>query len=163
MDDLIEKYPSLFAHTDKWSAATRAEPIGCYGIECDLGWKDILSSLCFMIDQHERNIKARDDYSWKEYGEPTREAYYYKPVKFTQIKEKFGGLTIYYDGGDDYVRGLVGMAECWSRKVCEMCGEMGKPTKGGWIKILCDKCLNKNKRLDALQKLSDLDQEMGLT
>lgn len=154
---LVEKYPDLFVNINN-----KNEPIGCNGIECHSGWYDILSSLCFMIDQHERNIKSRNDFSWTEYGEPTQEAWRYKPVKFTQIKEKFGGLTIHYEGGNDYVRGLVGMAECWSRKVCEMCGEPGKSTKDGWIKVLCDKCLNKTKRLEALQRLSDLDQEMGL-
>jgi len=139
MNDLYEKYPNLFINKDN-----KNEPIGCYGIECGDGWYEILSSLCFMIAQHERNMKDRNDYHWKEYGEPTEEFYHYKPVRFTQIKEKFGGLTIYYDGGNEYVRGLVGMAGCWSYNTCEKCGEKGSKRGKGWIKVLCDKCDNKN-------------------
>jgi hypothetical protein len=32
-----------------------------------------------------------------------------------QVKEKFGKLRFYYEGGDDVVRGLVLMAEVLSR------------------------------------------------
>ena len=153
MNELFEKYPNLFVNKDN-----KNEPIGCFGIECDDGWKEILSSLCFMIAQHERNIEGSNKYLISQNREPVE----YEPVKFTQIKEKFGGLTIYYDGGNEYVRGLVGMAGCWSYNTCEKCGEKGSKRGKGWITVLCDKCDNKGKRLEALQRLSDLDQELGL-
>lgn len=153
MNELFEKYPDMFINKDN-----KNEPIGCFGIECDDGWKEILSSLCFMIAQHERNIEGNNKYLISQNREPVE----YEPVKFTQIKEKFGGLTIYYDGGNEYVRGLVGMAGCWSYNTCEMCGEKGSKRGKGWITVLCDKCDNKGKRLEALQRLSDLDQELGL-
>ena len=54
------------------------------------------------------------------------------------------------------------MAECWSYKSCERCGEKGSKRGKGWITVLCDQCDNKEKRLEALQRLSDLDQELGL-
>ena len=152
-DSLYEKYPNLFVNKDN-----KNEPIGCYGIECSGGWDEILSSLCFMIAQHERNIEGNNKYLISQNREPVE----YEPVKFTQIKEKFGGLTIYYDGGNEYVRGLVGMAGCWSYNTCEKCGEKGSKRVKGWITVLCDKCDNKGKRLEALQRLSDLDQELGL-
>jgi hypothetical protein len=60
--------------------------------------------------------------------------------KFDQIKEKFGGLRAYYSGGNDYIRGLVTMAETMSYKTCEMCGNKGKPNKSGWITTLCQEC-----------------------
>ena len=153
MNELFEKYPNLFVNKDN-----KNEPIGCFGIECDDGWKEILSSLCFMIAQHERNIEGSNKYLISQNREPVE----YEPVKFTQIKEKFGGLTIYYDGGNEYVRGLIGMAGCWSYNTCEKCGEKGSKRGKGWITVLCDKCDNKGKRLEALQRLSDLDQELGL-
>ena len=153
MNELIEKYPNLFVNKDN-----KNEPIGCYGIECNDGWKEILSSLCFMIAQHERNIEGNNKYLISQNREPVE----YEPVKFTQIKEKFGGLRVYYYGGNEYVRGLVGMAECWSYNTCEKCGEKGSKRGKGWITVLCDKCDNKGKRLEALQRLSDLDQELGL-
>lgn len=132
---LYDKYPSLFIDKDK----SITESCMGWGCEHDDGWFDILNNLCHRIIQHERNLKYANDYHWKEYGEPTREYYYYKPVKFTQIKEKFGGLTIYHDGGDDYISGLIDMAESISFTVCEVCGDKGEPNKEGWIKTTCDK------------------------
>lgn len=112
-----------------------------FGIECGDGWYEILSSLCFLINQHERNIQGQTEYKQKE--NPDYTSGYY-PVIFQQIKEKFGGLRVYYGGGDDYVDGLVSMAEAWSYKTCEVCGERGKPNKSGWIVTLCDNCRGKN-------------------
>ena len=133
---IYEKYPSLFANVGK----SAMESCMAFGIECGDGWYDILSSLCFMIAQHERNIEGNNKYRISQNEKPVE----YYPVKFDQIKEKFGGLRVYFSGGDDYVEGLVGMAECWSFKTCETCGERGEPTKGGWIMTLCDNCRNKN-------------------
>lgn len=59
-------------------------------------------------------------------------------VVAVQVKEKFGGLRFYYDGGDEYISGLSSMAESMSYVTCEVCGSAGKPNSGGWIKTLCD-------------------------
>lgn len=59
-------------------------------------------------------------------------------VVVQQIKEKFGGLRFYYEGGDDYVSGVVDMAESWAGKTCETCGSLGTRRSGGWIRTLCD-------------------------
>jgi hypothetical protein len=56
-----------------------------------------------------------------------------------QIKEKFGGLRFYYQGGDEYIGGLVSMAESWAGIACEDCGGIGKRRGGGWVRTLCDK------------------------
>jgi hypothetical protein len=89
-----------------------------------------------MIAQHERNIEGNNKYRISQNQEPVE----YEPFRFTQIKEKFGGLTVYYYGGDEYTRGLIGMAGCWSYKTCERCGEKGTADRKGWIKVLCEKC-----------------------
>mgnify|MGYP001466775966 CR=1 FL=1 len=60
-------------------------------------------------------------------------------IRVEQIKEKFGGLRFYYQGGDDYIDGMVTMAETWASSVCEKCGDRGKRRQGGWIRTLCDK------------------------
>lgn len=60
-------------------------------------------------------------------------------VVATQVKEKFGTLRFYYSGGDDYVFGLVAMAEAMSASTCEECGDPGTETTGGWIKVRCQK------------------------
>jgi hypothetical protein len=59
-------------------------------------------------------------------------------ISVAQIKEKFGGLRFYYDGGDDHISGMVTMAEVWAGRTCETCGERGKQRGGGWIRTLCD-------------------------
>ncbi len=136
---LFEKYPDLFSNKDKDIMTSCM----AWGIECGNGWFDILSSLCWMIKQHEENKNG-----WKKYlqdNEPERlnEVTEYFPVRFDQIKEKFGGLRIYFSGGDEYVEGLIAMAESISYKLCEVCGDRGSPNDGGWISTLCDNCRNK--------------------
>lgn len=133
MNELYDKYPSLFSLKE-----SKNEPIGAYGIECGDGWFEILSSLCFMIAQHERNIEGNNKYLEKQ--NRADEIVAYEPFRFTQIKEKFGGLRIYYYGGNEYIRGLIGMAESWSYHTCEKCGQKGKPDKRGWIMTLCESC-----------------------
>jgi hypothetical protein len=58
-------------------------------------------------------------------------------VTLDQVKEKFGTLRFYYTGGDDYISGLVSMAESMSGVTCEECGKPGTSTGGGWIKTAC--------------------------
>ena len=58
-------------------------------------------------------------------------------VTLDQVKEKFGTLRFYYTGGDDYISGLVSMAESMSGVTCEECGKPGTSTRGGWIKTAC--------------------------
>lgn len=63
---------------------------------------------------------------------------YVPRVKVAQIKEKFGGLRFYYDGGDDVVYGMVTMTESWASRTCETCGAKGHQRGGGWVRTLCD-------------------------
>jgi hypothetical protein len=137
---LFEKYPNLFSNRTK----TPMESCMSWGCEIGNGWYDILSSLCWMIKQHEDNISERIRIRNKVGTQNDKEDLDYFPVKFDQIKEKFGGLRVYFSGGDNYIEGLVGMAESFSYKICEECGEKGKPNEGGWISTLCEKCRNKS-------------------
>lgn len=59
-------------------------------------------------------------------------------IEIQQIKEKFGGLRFYYDGGDDEISGMVRMAESWAANSCETCGNKGERRSGGWVRTLCD-------------------------
>lgn len=59
-------------------------------------------------------------------------------ITVLQIKEKFGGLRFYYQGGDAEVHGMVTMAEAWAGFSCEVCGERGERRNSGWIRTLCD-------------------------
>ena len=132
-NQLFEKYPDLFSNKDK----DIMHSCMAWGIECNNGWYDIISSVCWMIKQHENNIKWQTEY--KQKTDPDYQSDYF-PVKFDQVKEKYGGLRLYFSGGDEYVEGLVSMGEAMSYKVCEVCGNKGEPNKGGWISTLCQEC-----------------------
>lgn len=62
------------------------------------------------------------------------------PVTIAQIKEKFGGLRFYADGGDDHVHGMISFAESLSYNICENCWQKGESRAGGWVVTLCDEC-----------------------
>lgn len=94
------------------------------------GWWPILEHLCGQIQHH---VDWRNQQKEKfNRGEGCPQ------VIVEQIKEKFGGLRFYYQGGDDYVSGLVSMAETWAEHSCEDCGNLGERRSGGWIRTLCD-------------------------
>jgi hypothetical protein len=59
-------------------------------------------------------------------------------VVAVQIKEKFGTLRFYYNGGDSKIEGMVRLAESMSAVTCEECGKPGQQRSGGWIRTLCD-------------------------
>jgi len=64
-------------------------------------------------------------------------------VTLDQVKEKFGTLRFYYTGGDDYIRGMVTMAEAMSGCTCEGCGNPAKTHGPGWIRTICGPCEEK--------------------
>jgi hypothetical protein len=106
-----EKYPKMFS-----------QPYG--GFAVGEGWWPILQALCSNI-QHYLNWKNKDSEVVPQ-------------VVVAQIKEKFGGLRFYYDGGDAEISGMVRMAESWADASCEECGAPGRRRSGGWIRTLCD-------------------------
>jgi len=140
-NNLFEKYPKLFSNRTK----SPMESCMSWGCEIGNGWYDLLSSVCWRIFQHEQNLSDRIRIRSKNNQENDQSDLNYFPVKFYQIKEKIGGLRIYFSGGDDYVEGVIGMAEEMSYKICEECGNKGKPNKSGWITTLCNNCRNKDK------------------
>lgn len=94
------------------------------GFAVGAGWWPIIESLCANIQQY---------LDWKN-----REAEVVPQVVVEQIKEKFGGLRFYYQGGDDQISGMVRMAEAWAGHSCEDCGAPGTRRSGGWVRTLCD-------------------------
>ena len=115
---LEAKYPGMFS-----------KPYG--GICVGEGWWPIIEALCDQIHHHIRFKNEQRD-RWNR-GDGC------EPVTVLQIKEKFGGLRFYYEGGDPAIAGMVSMAESWAARSCEVCGNVGKSRSGGWIRTLCDK------------------------
>lgn len=59
--------------------------------------------------------------------------------KVTQVKEKFGGLRFYINGGSDEMYNKITEAEKLSHETCELCGKKGElRTKIRWFTTLCD-------------------------
>jgi hypothetical protein len=116
---LCKVYPKMMVNRNK----DMQETCMCWGFECGDGWFQLLNQLM-------GNIQSYID--WQN-----REEEVVRQVTLDQVKEKFGTLRFYYTGGDDFIRGLVAMAESMSGVICEECGKPGTSTGGGWIKTVC--------------------------
>lgn len=61
-----------------------------------------------------------------------------------QVKEKFGALRFYYDGGDAFIDGVISMLEACSCVTCEECARPGVLEGPGWLRTLCVSCRMQN-------------------
>jgi len=139
---LFEKYPEIFVQKD----LPMSQTCMCWGIECGDGWYNIIDALCGRIMGYNRNL------NWKiqrdiEDGK-AKESDLIPVIQATQVKEKFGGLRFYTNSTDEYIYGLISMAEGMSARTCEHCGNPGKQNNEGWIITLCDPC---RKEYDAVR------------
>ena len=73
-------------------------------------------------------------------------------VVATQVKEKFGDMRFYYDGGDQYTSGVIDLMENMTATTCDQCGGVGAKGGSGWISVKCAPC-----RLGFKQDLPDYD------
>lgn len=139
-NDIVSKlektYPKMF-------------PNGLGYISTGPGWWPIIEELCSAIETHtnwtnkrRKELLESNPYEAKIPNEVSQ-------VVVDQIKEKFGGLRFYYHGGDDFIRGLVRMAESWASKSCEQCGAPGVIRRGGWIRTLCDAHARNRETIDS--------------
>lgn len=67
----------------------------------------------------------------------------------TQVKEKFGGLRIYFHPGDssESLDHIVDSAETLAGALCEECGEPGICRRDlPWLKTLCDEHYEERKK-----------------
>lgn len=114
---LCNKYPEIFTHRHN-----KKQPI-YWGFECGDGWFELIDRLCGII---QNRIK---------YSPDTQQ------VVALQVKEKFGSLRFYYRGGDDYIRGAVELAEFYSGRICESCGNKSSIQNiNGWFTTRCENC-----------------------
>lgn len=143
---LREKYPLIFSQP------------------CDIsindGWFDIIDMLCNNIQHRIDNAVKQRQYAieWnQQVNDPENDwsdkssfikreerevPELVEQVVAKQIKEKFGTLRFYYDGGDEFIRGLDSMAASMSSVVCEVCGSPGSSRstkKQRWVLVLCDR------------------------
>ena len=123
---LYEKYPDIFRQKDLDKTVTAM----CWGISCGDGWYDLIDTLCENIQNRMMNVNR---------NKPKKEHLICEAV---QVKEKFGGLCFYTYGGDEYIDGLVSMAESMSYHICTECSKPSEKQDNnrGWIYTLCESC-----------------------
>jgi len=149
---LIEKYPKLFRDVPK----SPKETLMCFGCEHGDGWFDILDKLCGYITSLQESriyFLATKDAKTIEFHCPD--------VIFTQIKEKYGTLRVYWrfqindfeelttqskDPEDltkyvnlyaDAIDSAIDFCEYLSSQTCEITGKPGKLYTQGWCVTLC--------------------------
>ena len=121
---LCEKYPEIFRNR---YASMNESPM-YWGFDCGDGWYDLIDTLCKNIQHH---------IDWKnKYPQPDDEEV--EQVVAAQVKEKFGGLSFYFTGGNETIGGMVTMAQSMSYHICEVCGNSGKLRTRAWMRTLCD-------------------------
>jgi hypothetical protein len=121
-EQLCKNYPKMMVNRN----LPMTETCMCWGFDCGDGWYNILNQLMGNIQHH---------IDWKN-----RNGEVVPQVTLDQVKEKFGTLRFYYTGGDEYIHGMVAMAEAMSGVTCEGCGNVGERKGGGWIHTYCEPC-----------------------
>lgn len=157
-DALCTKYPKLFRDRH----ADMSQTCMCWGFDCGDGWYNLLDSLCGTIQTHIDNRELQIEWTLKHNAELEEAAktnfenwpHYFSrepreipesidQVVVTQVKEKFGSLRFYYNGGDSYIDGAVMLAESMSTKICEVCGAPGIINDdSGWLRARCEEHLD---------------------
>lgn len=123
--DLYLKYPKILKSESG---------IGIY-FEVGDGWYDIIDILCSQIQHHIDWKNGEGQYT--KHKDSRKEGESVPQLVAEQVKEKFGGLRFYAFGGDEKTAGMIELAETLTSRVCEVCGSIGKKTRGGWIRTLC--------------------------
>lgn len=88
-------------------------------IACLPGWLSLLDALCQTLQTHLDSHRQVPQ------------------VVVRQIKEKYGSLKFIFDGGDDFCRGSVALAEQLSLVTCEQCGAPGELIGTRWFSVRC--------------------------
>lgn len=115
--ELIAAHPDLFRPPAGAPEGAEAYP------ECGPGWHDLIDRCCVRI---RTAIEA---------GGGT--------FRFTQIKEKYATIRIYWTGrlspeATARVESAIELAEARSACTCDVCGEPGVLRTNGWLTTRCD-------------------------
>lgn len=100
--------------------------VSAWGLEVGDGWIQLLDGLCADLA---RVIEAQG----------------LNGFVVTQVKEKFGGLRFYTQGGNAETQDLVNAAQDASWGICEQCGKLGKTRGAVAVFTACDECAAKRR------------------
>lgn len=115
---LCSKYPTLFRDRH----ANPKQTAMCWGFAVGDGWFTLIDVMSELISAHSADIVA------------------------AQVKEKFGTLRFYHDGGDRYTAGVEMAGEVLSKRVCEVCGMQAliQNNDSHWSGTLCNQHANEH-------------------
>lgn len=117
---LYNTFPRLYQQRD----SPLTQTCMCWGFECGDGWFDLLKKLSERLEEIS-TLKGLD-------------------IQAVQVKEKYGTLRFYIEGGDDEANKAIDEAEKESEHTCEQCGKEGRATeRWGWYRTLCQECETK--------------------
>lgn len=88
-------------------------------LRCGDGWFALLDTLCWSL-QNEAT----------QNGGPR--------VIASEVREKFGGLRFGAGPANEHQRGMIQMAEAFSSRICEVCGDRGKTIGPEWFRTRCE-------------------------
>lgn len=114
------------------------------GFSCGPGWNDLIELMLHRIDSHIKHSSKIHEKHPDGIYTYTIDENKFADFKITNIKEKFGYLSVYCTGADDYIQATITFAETMSQFFCEECGSnqnLGKTT--GWIRVICNPCFLK--------------------
>jgi predicted unusual protein kinase regulating ubiquinone biosynthesis (AarF/ABC1/UbiB family) len=92
-DKIFKDFPKLFAQKD----LDKTKTCMCWGIETPDRWYDVIYKLCETIQNH---------INWNNL----------KQIEFTQVKEKFGSLRVYYNDKNQWIDGAIALADTLVRE-----------------------------------------------
>ena len=104
---LLGRYPRFFA-------IDRLREVRCYG-----GWLALIDELCQALELHLLSSPSTPQ------------------IKVVQVKEKFGELRFYIEGGDQHCQMLIVQARARSLITCEVCGAPGSLIGERWVSVRC--------------------------
>jgi len=136
-EKLAKRWPDLFHKS------------GDFEFSIGEGWYDIVDVLCgflsYDIEAAKRRLKYAMENPTAKFNQPIAEleknvakALEELPV-LAQVKEKFGTMRFYVDGGTAEMHNYISFAEAMTSRTCEVCGDRGESRTGGWVRVLCDK------------------------
>jgi hypothetical protein len=140
--DLVARYPEIFRH----AGGDPTKTCMAWGLEIGDGWFNLIDACCASMVatlRHQQSRLARleaapqpDDDAITAQRALVASALEAVPVA-AQVKEKFGGLRFYVDGGTPEHRACIALTERLSYCTCEQCGAAGQSYNLGWVRTLC--------------------------
>ena len=120
---LKSKFPKLYTECG------RDNPFELFGFECQDGWfRPIL-----WLSRYLQSYIDQQNHTSEKYPEQYLPV---KQIKVVQVKEKFGTLRFYVEGGNQHTHAVISFAEYMSGFICETTGQTENVgyNKKGWIK-----------------------------